>query len=121
MPLKTGSSDKSVSDNISTLRREGFPVKQAAAIAYSKAGRSKKRGKMDLSKKLKSYAGNPPAPGKDEEPEDEFSYEDAVGELLEALKDGDKEAAAEALKEAIHACTAHEGGSPALVIGFGKK
>jgi hypothetical protein len=42
MPLKSGSSDKTISDNIRQLINEGYPPNQAAAIAYSKAGRTKK-------------------------------------------------------------------------------
>ena len=41
MPLETGSSDETISKNISKLRDEGKPEDQAVAIAYSKAGRSK--------------------------------------------------------------------------------
>lgn len=41
MPLKEGSSEETISENIAELRRSGYPEKQAAAIAYSKAGKGK--------------------------------------------------------------------------------
>lgn len=46
MPLKTGSSNKTVSQNIKTEIAAGRPQKQAVAIAMNKAGKSKKYGKI---------------------------------------------------------------------------
>lgn len=42
MPLKKGKSKKAVSGNIRKLRREGYPQKQAVAIAMNTAGKSRK-------------------------------------------------------------------------------
>lgn len=45
MPLAKGKSKATISKNISELRHAGYPPKQSVAIAMSKAGRAKSRGK----------------------------------------------------------------------------
>lgn len=42
MPLQKGKSKKTISKNIATEIKAGKPPKQAAAIAYATAGKSKK-------------------------------------------------------------------------------
>lgn len=44
MPLKKGSSKKTIAENIKAEIDSGRDPKQAAAIAYSMAGKSKKNG-----------------------------------------------------------------------------
>ena len=43
MPLKSGSSDATVSANIAELIKSGRPKKQAIAIALDKAGKARKK------------------------------------------------------------------------------
>lgn len=45
MPLKSGKSKKVIAQNIRTEVRAGRPQQQAIAIAFSKAGKSRKSGR----------------------------------------------------------------------------
>lgn len=54
MPLKRGSSSKTISGNIGKLRREGYPGKQAAAIAYSTARKSARGNRLKQLKPMRT-------------------------------------------------------------------
>ena len=45
MPINKGSNQKTISKNISTLRNERKPEKQAIAMAFSVAGKIRKKAK----------------------------------------------------------------------------
>ena len=52
MPLKKGKAQQFVSSNIRKLRKEGYPIKQAIAIALDMAGKKKKSGPKKRKKKM---------------------------------------------------------------------
>lgn len=51
MPLKKGSSDEVVSQNIAKLVAEGYPRRQAVAIALEEAGKARPEPKKPEPKK----------------------------------------------------------------------
>ena len=55
MPLKKGKSKRVMSDNIKELVDSGKPQKQAVAIDYSTAGKSKRDGKKKRTKKMATH------------------------------------------------------------------
>lgn len=48
MPLAHGKSKAVISANIAELRRSGYPEAQSVAIAYSKAGKGRKKKKKSI-------------------------------------------------------------------------
>ena len=54
MPLKKGSSKKTIQSNIRAEIKSGRPVKQAVAIAYNMAGKSKKKSKRGSKKRRRA-------------------------------------------------------------------
>jgi len=55
MPLLKGHTKEIIGSNIGELRKSGYPEKQSVAIAFSKAGKSRKKRKKpsELSRAFK--------------------------------------------------------------------
>ncbi len=56
MPLKSGTSDKTIAANIRELRKAGHPQDQSVAIAMRKAGKPMKEEIRNAKKALKDRA-----------------------------------------------------------------
>jgi len=59
MPLKSGKGKKAVSANISKLSDEGYPHKQAIAIALDKAGKSRKKMRKKVKESYVTQGAKP--------------------------------------------------------------
>lgn len=64
MPLKSGKSDKVVSENIAELRASGRPQDQAVAIAMHKAKEPEKKKKKDAKDKESKKHSYPMPPSR---------------------------------------------------------
>lgn len=87
-PLLSGTSKRTISKNISELIKRGYPKKQAAAIAYKKAGKSRKDNPSELrvSRMFKSgWQSSKNTKGLKDRPELPYQHE-LMGKLEEAKK-----------------------------------